>query len=579
MKETIPSIARKRDARVLFDWIAYLPALIVLAAAAGGAMLLLQERQDADELRANVHEENRLRLESSLTHVESYFDAVYSTLLFISLDDDIMAMRSDSQRYIQRLFEHQWEQHHLTEVYVVERKFTGDRPPFMMFKPARMLPSTNEAHDLEREKDEFRTQFEQMQRFATNETLEAQLSRELFLAEPETNGVRSRGFVYSVPIRSNKELVGLVAGMIQVSAVTDVLRQGLNRQVAFLANEHGDLIMPDGADPSIESWFRRQFESRSPGDFFSHTDESFPVLAWRAQWSPARIVASQQWWVVFLHPESDYEPQTLLAGWFGHLAFAGSLLGVGIVLAFLLQSLRHRVQEQARHLQERRKLEREVQEASERVQRRIGENLQEDLCQRLTGLEAATNLLKKRLAAAQLPETQLAGEIADEIRDSLVLARNMAGELQPVTLLEHGFAAALEELAARTRHRAGIVCKVEDYGFPSELDTFLTTHLYRIAQEAIGNALRHARARSIVLTLAMSEGQPALMICDDGMGLPETAEDGPGMGLRLMRYHADLIGADFDIRRADVCGTVICACLRPSVRIDAAVDSNPNPRL
>jgi len=398
-----------------------------------------------------------------------------------------------------------------------------------------------------------------MQRFATNQSCEAQLSSETFLCAPDPDGKRSRGFVYSVPIRSGDKLVGLVAGMIQKRTVAELLRQGLSRQFALLASERGDLILPPGADPEIERWFRQQFESRGASAFFADAAESFAVQEWRTHWKPAKIVGTPKWWLVYLQPERDYEAQTLLAGWIEHLFIAGSLLGVGLALAFLVRSLSQRLEEQVRHLQERRQLERQVQEVSEREQQRIGENLHEDLCQRLTGIEAASKLLKKRLAAAQLPETQLAEEIAGEIRDSLISARQMADELQPVAMLEHGFVAALEELAARARQRAGIACRIEDHGFPAGLDALVATHLYRIAQEAIGNALRHAQAKTIVIALAADDGQLTFTVSDDGVGIPDAAEAGPGMGLRIMRYRADLIGAEFDIRRADKGGTVVFA--------------------
>jgi signal transduction histidine kinase len=277
--------------------------------------------------------------------------------------------------------------------------------------------------------------------------------------------------------------------------------------------------------------------------------------------------------VVYLHPEADYQPQTLLAGWLGHFFIAGSLLGAGLALAFLVRSLRNRLEEQVLYLQEHRRLERQVQEASEREQRRIGENLHEDLCQRLTGLEAASKLLKKRLAAAQLPEAQLAEEIAGEIRDSMLSARQMADELQPVAMLEHGFVAALEELAARARQRADITCQVEDHGFPAKLDPFVATHLYRIAQEAVGNALRHAQASTITITLAVNDGQLTFTVRDDGVGIPEAAEEEPGTGLRIMRYHADLVGAEFDIRRAEKGGTAVLARFpRPVGGINTTAD-------
>ncbi len=579
MRQPVPAVTplpgAKPRRRGLLSWNTVLPVAIVIAAAVVPAILLLQEEQDVAELRTSIFEENRLRMQSSLAHVEEYFDAVYSTLLFISLDDDVLAMRQDSRHYIQRLYNRQWESHRLTEVYVVERDFTGERPPFMTFEREMEHLTEAEVHSPEREEHEYRTQMQHLQRFATNQTLEAQLSREIPLCAPEPSGEPSRGFVYSVPIRSGDKLMGLVAGMIQTRTVTELMRQGLSRQLVLLASERGDLILPEGADPGIAQWFRQRFDSSGAGVFFAHAGQGFPVETWQAHWSPAKIVAAQKWWVVYLHPGSDYGARTLLAGWVGHFIIAGSLLGVGLTLAFLVRSLGLRLEEQARHLQERRQLEREVQEASERVQRRIGEHLHEDLCQRLTGIEAASKLLEKRLGAAQLPETQVAAEISREIKGSWTSARQMADELQPVALQEHGFVAALEELAARARQRGGIVCQVEDHGFPEQLDTFVATHLYRIVQEAIHNVLQHAQASTLIIALTGDETQLQLTVSDNGVGIPDGAEAGPGMGLRIMRYRADLIGAEFGIRRGAERGTEISARFpRNSGGIKPAIDSD-----
>jgi signal transduction histidine kinase len=362
-----------------------------------------------------------------------------------------------------------------------------------------------------------------------------------------------------VPIRTNQGLAGLVAGMIQKSTVAKLLRQGLGEQVALLVSERGDLLLPEGADPGIEGWLRQQIEGRGASDFFAGAPESFPVQQWQAHWSAAKVVAAQKWWLLYLHPETDFQPQTLLAGTFGHFVLAGSLLGLGFASAFLVRSLAKRLDQQARHLRERRQLEREVQEVSEREQQRIGTSLHEDLCQRLTGIEAASRVLERRLEAASSSEAPIAAEITRELRTSLHSARQMADELQPVGLLEHGFVAALDELAAHTRQRAGIACTVQDQGFPGDLDAFVATHLFRIAQEAVANSLEHARADSILITLAVDSGHLTLTVSDNGVGIPEGAERVPGIGLRIMRYRAELIGAQFEIRQAGQRGTAICA--------------------
>ena len=86
------------------------------------------------------------------------------------------------------------------------------------------------------------------------------------------------------------------------------------------------------------------------------------------------------------------------------------------------------------------------------------------------------------------------------------------------------------------------------------------THLYRIAQEAIGNAIKHGKADRITISLGVDEGMATLRIVDNGGGFPASAEGGPGMGLRSMRYRAGTIGAALEIETALPRGTtVICS--------------------
>src|ERR1035441_6403008 len=110
------------------------PVAITAASLVAGALVFANHLGAAAQLRDRILEENRQRMQSTLEHVEDYFDAVYSTLLFVSLDKDVQAMRKDSRDFIQRLYDHQWDQHHLSELYVVERGFSGAQRPFQTFE-------------------------------------------------------------------------------------------------------------------------------------------------------------------------------------------------------------------------------------------------------------------------------------------------------------------------------------------------------------------------------------------------------------------------------------------------------------
>jgi signal transduction histidine kinase len=141
----------------------------------------------------------------------------------------------------------------------------------------------------------------------------------------------------------------------------------------------------------------------------------------------------------------------------------------------------------------------------------------------------------------------------------------MAEELQPVSLLQAGLLAALEELAERAGKRGALACRVEDAGWPEELDASVATHFYRIVQEALNNIIAHAQATQVVIRLSADDRRLTLTVTDNGVGLPEGAAQAPGMGLRIMRYRGDLIGADLHIRPRPGKGTIVtCACPRPA---------------
>ena len=138
---------------------------------------------------------------------------------------------------------------------------------------------------------------------------------------------------------------------------------------------------------------------------------------------------------------------------------------------------------------------------------------------------------------------------------SLQQARRFADMLQPVSLLEQGLVAAIEHLAVHTQKRSGIRChfKSEDLPHIAAADA---THLYRIAQEAVNNAVQHANARQIDIGLSKSDHDLILTIVDDGSGMAERSEQGTCLGLQIMRYRSDLLGATLTIQSKPGEGTV-----------------------
>jgi PAS domain S-box-containing protein len=213
----------------------------------------------------------------------------------------------------------------------------------------------------------------------------------------------------------------------------------------------------------------------------------------------------------------------------------------------------------ARDITERRNLEREVLESAGREQQRIGRELHDSLGQELTGLSYLAKSLQQKLTAAENPHAETAQTIASGIQQALRGVRSAVQGLVPVEVDASGFMVALEKLAAQTQTNCGIDCRI-DSREPVEVDdNVLATNLYRIVQEAINNAVKHARASRIVVRPETYHGALSVTVEDDGVGIAEQSRQNGGMGLRIMQYRAGVIDAALDVHLTKSGGTaVVC---------------------
>lgn len=213
-----------------------------------------------------------------------------------------------------------------------------------------------------------------------------------------------------------------------------------------------------------------------------------------------------------------------------------------------------------RDVSERKRLEREILEISDREQHRIGQDLHDGLCQQLAGIELMSQVLERKLAASSPADAERVAELGGHVRAAIAQARQLAHGLSPVTLESEGLMSALQELAAHSEKLFGVTCEfVCDSPVPVH-DQAVATHLYRIAQEAVSNAIKHGKAQQVTLSLKHAGGRNVLMIKDDGIGLPKVLPNGKGMGLHIMQYRARMIGGDAMVERDLDGGTsVICS--------------------
>jgi PAS domain S-box-containing protein len=220
----------------------------------------------------------------------------------------------------------------------------------------------------------------------------------------------------------------------------------------------------------------------------------------------------------------------------------------------------------------RRRLEREILEASTNEQRRIGHELHDGLCQQLTGISFATEILARQLrdkAPDVLPRVR---KLADEVDQTISHARTLARGLNPVEIHAESLVSSLEDLARKVSETFGVSCLFRSEGGDATVrDNLTASHLYRIAQEAISNAIRHGHAKNINLRLCAGAGGITLSVTDDGKGLPpgggaaQSRQKPEGIGLQTMAYRAKIINAILDIRPGPQRGVVV-TCSIPTGR-------------
>ena len=238
--------------------------------------------------------------------------------------------------------------------------------------------------------------------------------------------------------------------------------------------------------------------------------------------------------------------------------------------------VRQRTAALVREMAERQRLEEEILQVSEREQRRIGHELHDSLCQHLTGTALAGQVLGERLAAKSLPEAADADKVVELVEEGITLARNLARGLYPVEMEAEGLMAAFQDLADNLTKGARVQCVFECDAPVLMHDDAAATHLYRIAQEAVRNAIQHGKPKRIGITLAEQDGLVTLTVEDDGVGVPETAQKSGGLGVRIMAHRAAMIGGSFTIEPVPTGGTIV-TCSIPKAAATSGTQPTATP--
>ncbi len=216
----------------------------------------------------------------------------------------------------------------------------------------------------------------------------------------------------------------------------------------------------------------------------------------------------------------------------------------------------------ARDITERKRLEREILEISEGIRQQVGRDLHDDLSPHLIGTEALAEVLRLRLGRKAPKEAREVEKIQQLINEAITKTHRLVKGLCPIELGIEGLSAALANLADRIRTIYGIDCRFSSDSAVPIHDNVTAVNLYYIAQEASYNAVRHARAAAITVTLDADRENLVLRVADNGAGIPLPLPKTAGNGLRIMKYRAEIMNGSLKIKRSSAGGTEV-SCFIP----------------
>lgn len=216
----------------------------------------------------------------------------------------------------------------------------------------------------------------------------------------------------------------------------------------------------------------------------------------------------------------------------------------------------------ARDVTAQRELERQLVESGERERRRLGQDLHDGLGQQLSGIELMCRALARSVSRRSPADALTAELLVSQIQEATKQTRALARGLTPVMETPNGLMLALEEFATTSGALFRVNCR-----FLCEEPVLMHEHkaavyLFRIAQEAVSNAVRHGRARRVDITLGSRNASLSLEIRDYGRGLPTPRVRGTGIGLRIMKYRAAALGGTLQLINAAPKGLLV-SCIVP----------------
>jgi signal transduction histidine kinase len=242
--------------------------------------------------------------------------------------------------------------------------------------------------------------------------------------------------------------------------------------------------------------------------------------------------------------------------------------------ARLVQAVTQSTTELRKEIDERKGTEHAILEMLDEQRRQIAYELHDGLAQALTGMAFKAKLLHEDLQTIAPEHAATMGDMERHLNEAVGQTRNLARGLDPVEVEANELIAALRKLAADTESTFRICCDLKSNAQKLAVEPEIGRHLYRIAQQAIDNAIRHGAARRISMELHKTGRDLSVIIKDDGIGFEAGAQPNVGLGLRIMRFRSDLVGGRVKISSTPGAGTCV-ECIVPNLPLTPGKERLP----
>lgn len=230
----------------------------------------------------------------------------------------------------------------------------------------------------------------------------------------------------------------------------------------------------------------------------------------------------------------------------------------------------------SRDVTDRKELEQEILNISERERRRIGNDIHDDLCQRLAAIKFKSEFIANHLKNNESPLAAQASEICFLMSESTKLCRGIARGLSPVDLIGEGFMVGMNKLVKATESLYDIPCFFYCPNSVMVESPSAAVHLYRISQEFLNNAVRHGNPTRIEVRLEMNADFVRIEVTNDGKSFQGPGPNNQGMGLKIQKYRAAAIGAMIQIQpRSDGIDGTVATCIAPHSSCNPDTPSTP----